>query len=77
MYADEPIVGYAVSQNSGKVENAGRNVAPAPQGIVVRKDNADLEGAMKTALKAMITDGKYLEILKKWGVESGAYTTGV
>jgi polar amino acid transport system substrate-binding protein len=76
-YADEPIVGYAVSQNAGKVENAGRNVAPAPQGIVVRKDNADLENAMKTALKAMITDGKYLEILKHWGVETGSYTTGV
>jgi len=77
MYADEPIVGYAVSQNAGKVESAGNNVAPSPQGIVVRKDNADLETAMKTALKAMINDGKYQAILKQWGVDSGAYTTGV
>ena len=28
-------------------------------------------------LKAMVADGTYLNILKHWGVETGAYTTGL
>ncbi len=77
MYADEPIVGYAVSKNASKVEDGGRNVPAAPEGIVIRKDNPDLQSAIRSALKAMITDGKYSEILQKWGVSSCAFTSGV
>jgi polar amino acid transport system substrate-binding protein len=76
-YQDEPVTGYYVSQNSDKAEIGGVTVAPAPQGMVVRKDNKPFEDAVRTALKAMVADGTYLNILKKWGVESGAYTTGL
>jgi polar amino acid transport system substrate-binding protein len=76
-YQDEPVTGYYVSQNSSKAEIGGVAVAPAPQGMVVRKDNPDFETAVRTALKAMVADGTYLNILKKWGVETGQYTTGL
>jgi polar amino acid transport system substrate-binding protein len=76
-YQDEPVTGYYVSQNSSKAEIGGVTVAPAPQGMVVRKDNKPFEDAVRTALKAMVTDGTYLNILKHWGVDSGAYTTGL
>ena len=41
-YQDEPVTGYYVAQNSSKAEIGGVTVAPAPQGMVVRKDNARL-----------------------------------
>jgi polar amino acid transport system substrate-binding protein len=74
-YQDEPVTGYYVSQNSSKAEIGGVTVAPAPQGMVVRKDNPDFEAAVRTALKAMVADGTYLNILKKWGVEAGQFTS--
>jgi polar amino acid transport system substrate-binding protein len=76
-YQDQPVTGYYVSQNSSKADIGGVTVAPAPQGMVVRKDNPDFETAVRTALKAMVADGTYLNILKKWGVDSGQYTTGL
>jgi len=72
-YQDSPVTGYYVKLNSSKVQLGPTTVAPAPQGIVVRKDNPDLESAIKTALQNMRTDGTYQRILKNWGVESGAY----
>ncbi|MGZ3666269.1 MAG: ABC transporter substrate-binding protein [Ktedonobacterales bacterium] len=72
-YQDSPVTGYYVKLNSAKVELGPTTVAPAPQGIVVRKDNPDLENAIKTALQNMRTDGTYLRILKNWGVDSEAY----
>ncbi len=72
-YQDSPVTGYYVKLNSAKVQLGPTTVAPAPQGIVVRKDNPDLEAAINTALQSMRADGTYLRILKNWGVESGAY----
>lgn len=76
-YQDQPVTAYYAAQNADKVSVGGITVAPAPQGIVVRKDNPDLENAVRTALKAMVADGTYLKILKQWGNDSGAYTTGL
>jgi polar amino acid transport system substrate-binding protein len=76
-YQDQPVTAYYAAQNADKLSVGGITVAPAPQGIVVRKDNPDFENAVRTALKAMVADGTYLNILKKWGNDSGAYTTGL
>ncbi len=71
-YQDSPVTGYYISKNPGKVEQGPVTVAPAPEGIVMRKDNPDLENAVKKALCTMVQDGTYLTILKQWGQESGA-----
>lgn len=71
-YQDSPVTGYYVSKNPGKVEQGPITVAPAPEGIVLRKDNANLENAVKKALCSMVSDGKYTSILNQWGQQSGA-----
>jgi polar amino acid transport system substrate-binding protein len=71
-YQDSPVTGYYISKNPGKVQAGPTTVAPAPEGIVLRKDNPDLESGVKTALCAMVKDGTYLKILKQWGQDSGA-----
>jgi polar amino acid transport system substrate-binding protein len=71
-YQDSPVTGYYVSKNPGKVEQGPITVAPSPEGIVLRKDNPNLETAVKNALCSMVSDGKYTSILNQWGQQSGA-----
>ncbi len=72
-YQDQPVTDYYISKNPGKTESGGITVSPAPQGIVMRKDNAPLETAITNALQAMRSDGTYLKILTNWGVQKLAY----
>lgn len=70
-YQDSPVTDYYVFQNQGKLAQGPLIVPVSPEGIVMRKDNPDLEKAVKKALCAMVQDGTYATILKKWGQESG------
>jgi len=70
-YQDSPVTGYYVTKNPGKVQQGPITVAPAPEGIVMRKDNPQLELAVKKALCSMQQDGKYTSILNQWGQQSG------
>jgi polar amino acid transport system substrate-binding protein len=70
-YQDSPVTGYYVTKNPGKVQQGPITVAPAPEGIVMRKDNLQLELAVKKALCSMQQDGKYSSILNQWGQQSG------
>jgi len=72
-YQDSPVTGYYANLNKGQVIVGPVQVAPAPEGIVVRKDNPALETAIKNALNAMRSDGTYLKILTTWGQQDGAY----
>ena len=54
------------------MEQGPITVATSPEGIVLRKDNANLENAVKKALCSMVSDGKYTSILNQWGQQSGA-----
>lgn len=72
-YQDSPVSGYYVAQNSGKVEQGPVTVALAPEGIVVRKDNAPFENAVKAALATIRANGEYKSILTHWGQLSSAY----
>jgi polar amino acid transport system substrate-binding protein len=74
MAADSPIVGYAVKQTGGKLELIGEVYDTAPYGFIFKKDNGQFKEAVQGALKALITDGTYKQILEKYGVESGAIT---
>jgi len=49
----------------------------ALEGISVSKSNTGLRDAVQQALVAMINDGTYLSILKKYGDDPGAITASV
>lgn len=72
MLADSPVVGYAVKQTNGQLELAGQSYDTAPYGIAIPKNAGQMKEAVLGALKALIADGTYQQILTKWGVESGA-----
>lgn len=75
MYADSPIIAYAISQTSGQLEQLGDVFSSAPQGIVVSKDDAALTTAIQKAVQKLIDDGTYGKILTAWGNEAGAVKT--
>jgi polar amino acid transport system substrate-binding protein len=72
--ADSPVMAYAVKQTSGQLELLGSVYDSAPYGYVVKKDQTDFAQAIADAVKALIADGSYATVLKKWGVQAGAIT---
>ena len=75
MLADSPVVGYAITQTGDALELTGDVYDAAPYGLAVPKDQGDYTKAIQGALQKLMDDGTYLEVLTKWGVESGAITT--
>jgi polar amino acid transport system substrate-binding protein len=73
-FADSPVAGFYVKEHSDQFELTGLTLEVAIEGISVDKSKTGLRDAVKAALLSMITDGKYTEILKKWGVEDSALT---
>ena len=71
-YADSPVAGYAISQTDGALETLGKVEGVAPEGIVIKKGDSQMDKAVQAALQKLIDDGTYLKILKYWGVEDGA-----
>jgi polar amino acid transport system substrate-binding protein len=75
-FTDEPVAGYEVANGGGKFEMvADLNLERGPEGISVGKNHTGLRDAIKTVLDSMIKDGSYLQILTKWGIQSGAVTS--
>ena len=70
MSADSPVTAYAIKETNGKLEAAGEVFESAPYGWPVQKDSA-LAQSLQKALEHLIETGKYEEIAKNWGVESG------
>lgn len=72
-FADLPVVAYYVNNQSTQFD-----VAPIPQlspikaGISVPQTKTGLRDAVKAALISMMNDGTYVQILKKYAVDSGA-----
>lgn len=77
MWADSPVIAYAITQSAGKLEALGDVRQVSPQGIVVSKDDAALTEAIQKAVQKLIDDGVYLEILEAWGNADGAVTEAV
>jgi polar amino acid transport system substrate-binding protein len=75
MLADSPIVGYAVKQTGGKLEIIGQTYDAAPYGYAIAKSAGTLKDAVLDALKELMADGTYQQILTKWGVQEGAIST--
>jgi polar amino acid transport system substrate-binding protein len=72
--ADLPVMVYAVQQTQGQLELLGDAYGDAPYGYVVAKDQTDFAQAIADAVQALIKDGTYQQVLKKWGVQDGAIT---
>jgi polar amino acid transport system substrate-binding protein len=63
---------YAVQKTNGQVELLGDIYDAAPYGYVVAKDQTQFAQAIVDAVKSLIDDGTYKQVLQKWGVEAGA-----
>ncbi|MBJ7473379.1 MAG: transporter substrate-binding domain-containing protein, partial [Solirubrobacteraceae bacterium] len=64
---DAPPAAYFVKQAPDDFELAATpQIEPAPVGIGIRQDDAELKTALQTGIDAMTEDGKLLEILEKW-----------
>ena len=74
-YADSPVAGYAIAQTDGELETLGKTEGIAPEGIVVKKGDQQMDEALQKALQKLIDDGTYMKILKYWGVQDGANST--
>jgi polar amino acid transport system substrate-binding protein len=69
---DFPVVVYLAATHDHQYEIAGRQFDLVPYGIAVPKGNPELRGRIVAALHAVIADGTYDALLKKWGLEQGA-----
>lgn len=69
---DFPVVAYLAATHDHLYEIAGRQFDLVPYGIAVPKDNPELRARIVAALHAVIADGTYDTLLKKWGLEQGA-----
>jgi polar amino acid transport system substrate-binding protein len=72
MYADSPVVAYAVEQAGGSIEAIGEVTDAAPYGVVVAKDDDELAAAVQAALQKLMDDGTLKEIADSWGNGDGA-----
>ncbi|WP_435058821.1 ABC transporter substrate-binding protein [Streptomyces sp. bgisy060] len=74
---DYPVASYIAktSGNGNDFEVVGSQSDVGLFGIGVSKENTQLRDAVKEALDAIIKDGSYAEVLKKWDVEGSAVTS--
>lgn len=71
---DFPVAAYTAKTSGGgnDFEVVGTQYETAPYGIAVSKELSGLRDAIQATLKAMVADGSYDTILKKWNIEQGA-----
>jgi polar amino acid transport system substrate-binding protein len=69
--ADSPVAAYEVKKSSGQFKLAGSPYGTAPYGIALPKGNG-MTKPMLDALKKLMQDGQYKQILDKWGIQAGA-----
>jgi polar amino acid transport system substrate-binding protein len=74
--ADSPVNAYAAKQSGGKFVIVGQPYGTAPYGIAIPKGNG-MANAVLAAVKALIADGTYTQIMTTWGVADGAITNPV
>jgi polar amino acid transport system substrate-binding protein len=72
--ADSPVAAYIVKQSNGQFKLTGKPYNTAPYGIALPKSNG-MAKPTREALKVLIADGTYKQLLTKFNVQQGAITT--
>ncbi len=69
--ADDPVVADSALNSDGELEVAAGAIESAPYGIGVRKGSTELKEAVEAALRQIMDDGTYADILETWGLSDG------
>jgi ABC-type amino acid transport substrate-binding protein len=69
--ADSPVAAYIVKQSNGKFKLSGSAYGTAPYGIAMSKTSGTLDKAVLAAVKDLMKDGVYNQILTVWNIQSG------
>src|SRR5579864_6359765 len=72
--ADSPVAAYQVKQSHGTFKISGKSYGTAPYGIAIPKGSG-LAKPVRDALVVLIKNGKYKQILTKWGIQQGAISS--
>jgi polar amino acid transport system substrate-binding protein len=75
--ADSPVAGFQVAQSHGNFKLVGTPYGTAPYGIAVPKQAGTMDQAVLAAVKVLMANGVYNQILTHWGIQSGAITNPV
>ncbi|HEX3510691.1 MAG TPA: ABC transporter substrate-binding protein [Solirubrobacteraceae bacterium] len=70
-FADSPVVAYQIKQSNGGFKLVGETFEYAPYGIAIPKTSGMTKPFLE-AMKKIIADGTYAQILAKWGLQAGA-----
>ena len=69
--ADSPVAAYQVKQSNGQFALSGQPYGTAPYGIAIPKSNGMAQPILD-AIKLLMSNGTYTQILTKWGIQAGA-----
>jgi polar amino acid transport system substrate-binding protein len=72
-FADTPVAAFQVKLSGGQVKLVGQQYAVVPYGLAITKTSG-LAKPIQAALKDLMNNGTYMQILTKWGVQAGAIT---
>jgi polar amino acid transport system substrate-binding protein len=72
--ADSPVAAYQVKQSGGAFKLIGETYGAAPYGLAIPKKSG-MTTPVLAALKVLIANGSYMQILTRWGVQTGALST--
>ncbi len=73
-FADSQVAAYIVHLSNGEFKLTGTPFSTAPYGFAVPK-NSGLAQPLLAAVKAIMANGQYMQILTKWGVQQGAISS--
>jgi polar amino acid transport system substrate-binding protein len=74
-FADSQVAAYIVKQSNGVFKLSGPSFFVVPYGIAVSKTNGMATPTL-AAVKAIMAEGIYNQILAKWGLTSGGIPSG-
>ena len=69
--ADSPVVLYQIKQSNGAFKLIGETYNFKPYGFAIAK-RSGMTAPILAALKHLMSNGTYTQILTKWGIQSGA-----
>jgi polar amino acid transport system substrate-binding protein len=71
-FGDAPVVAYYITKDPASFTFGGTPINPIPVGIAIRKNDSELQTAVKSAVDAMYSDGTMAKILGKWQLSASA-----